>query len=455
MEKKTILLIVCSALIIGIGTAAHLTGSVIAVLPSAIAILVGALLIFFIKGRWGNVSAFLAFFFSSFYLFFFTDHDLSILFGGISLLIPAIYLIFEGKGKKALMFGILLIIIAGSIIPYYNAPKGYFIWDDINLILMDYQIKSWNFLPKVFSRDFFGFSDNARKYGYYRPVVTITYMFDWQLWGTKPGGYHWTNIWFHVLNSLMVFFVLMRFFRKKPLVPLIGTLLFATTPIHTESVTWIAGRTDPICSLLFFMAFYFYMLFFDNMAVEKKSLLKPEKQAELEELSQEKHSIWILLFVHGIFVIPIILAFYKILPPYVREVAAVFLLLVAFLFIFWKRKRDNGWLLPLVLSLVFYALALFAKEMAFSLPLIIAGYTILRLSDFQWKKFFAAGKRKNLLFYLFAVVFYGFVSIGYVLVRLFWVSFSEQARNPFDFVATVLSFVKTIFLYVWKMLFPV
>jgi len=455
MEKKTILLFVSCAIAFGISIAGIVAGNFLDVLPFDIAFLIAAAFIFYMKKRWSIIVGYILSFLAPFYFLLFSEHTLALLFAGLTILIPAIFLIFERQGKTALIIGMLLIVIAACIIPYSNAPKGYFIWDDINLVLMDYQIKSWNFLPKVFKRDFFGFSDNSRKYGYYRPLVTISYMIDWQLWKTNPAGYHYTNIWIHILNGLVVFALLFKLFRRKPLIPLIGTLLFATNPIHTESVTWIAGRTDPICSLLFFSGLYFYIIFFENAGMKQKTLFKPEIQAQTEKLANEQHSVTTLLLVLGCFFIPIFFATYKILPPIAREVTILFMSIAIFLFIYWKRNLSNGWVLPLLMSLICFLLSLFAKEMGFSLPLIIALYTFLRFTDINWTNILRDGRWTSLLYYAFAFLFYGLVVIGYALIRMFLVSFSEQARDPFDFTVTILSFVKTILLYVWKILFPV
>lgn len=291
--------------------------------------------------------------------------------------------------KKTTLIAIIIIIILASIIPYINAPKGYFIWDDINLILMDYQIKSWHFLKNIFSRDFFGFSDNSRKYGYYRPAVTISYMVDWKLFGKNPAGYHWTNIIYHIVNCLFVFSILLRLFKRRPLVPLIATLLFATTPIHTESVTWIAGRTDPLCGLFYFASFYFYIVYSERVA---------RKEGYLEPIETDPEVI----------------------------------------------KKGGGTVL--LLSLFFFAMSILSKEMAISLPFLIVVYNLIYISKFRWGRF----SRYISSF----VLFFGVAGL-YFLFRTFKISLSEQAKDPYDFVTTILTFIKTISLYIWKMLFPV
>ena len=284
---------------------------------------------------------------------------------------------------------IILIIIVAAIVPYLNAPKGYFIWDDINLILMDYQIKSWNFLNQIFSRDFFGFSDNARKYGYYRPLVTISYMVDWSIWENNPAGYHFTNMAIHVLTCLIIYLLLIRLFRGKRLAPLIATLLFATTPIHTESVTWISGRTDPLCALFFFLSLYYFILYAERIAM-REGFMEPSPGAP---------------------------------DPSQRRTIAV-----------------------LIASLAFYTLSLMAKEMAISLPVILVAYLFIYITGFKWNR---------IQRYLSSLLLILAISGLYFLLRMYKISLSEQAMDPYDLVTTILSFVKTILFYVWRMLFPV
>lgn len=280
------------------------------------------------------------------------------------------------------------VVIIAAVIPYINAPKGYFIWDDINLIVLDYQIKSFKFIGEVFTRDFFGFSDESRKYGYYRPLVTITYMIDYAIWGKSAYGYHISNMIMHIINCLLIFFILRRLTGQKNLIPLVATLLFATNPIHTESVTWIAGRTDPLCSLLFFGSLYAYMVYADRLAAREKMLPPPEYDQ-------------------------------------------------------YRGARSR--LIPLTFSLLLFWAAMLSKEMALSLPFLLIAYNLIFVSEFKWIRFkrFISG----------FILFFGASGI-YFLIRM-KISFSHQAKDPFNFVTTILSFTKTITLYTWKMLFPV
>ncbi|MBN2489608.1 MAG: hypothetical protein JXQ29_02005, partial [Planctomycetes bacterium] len=116
---------------------------------------------------------------------------------------------------------------------------------------------------------------------YYRPVIALSYMLDTFFWGRtqkwhefaksgarselkwerlNPVGFHLTNVLVHALNSLLVF-LLVRSLCRRHWVALAAGVLFAVHPIHTESVTWIAGRTDVMATTFYLAAFWCYVRF--------------------------------------------------------------------------------------------------------------------------------------------------------------------------------------------------
>ena len=95
----------------------------------------------------------------------------------------------------------------------------------------------------------------------YLPVTMLSYMVDYQLVGLDPFGYHWTSLIFHLLNSLLLFWLIFLLSRSS-LVALITATLFAVHPLHVESVAWISGRKDVLygCFSLLSMICYCYYL---------------------------------------------------------------------------------------------------------------------------------------------------------------------------------------------------
>lgn len=131
---------------------------------------------------------------------------------------------------------------------YANSLGGDFVWDDRRLILDDRAITSWDRLHEIFGYDFFYRSEDDLPYGYYRPLVTLTYLVDYSLWQLNPLGYHLTNVLLHAGCSTLVALVTVELGWSWP-VALIAASLFAAHPIHTENVAWIAGRTDVLALL--------------------------------------------------------------------------------------------------------------------------------------------------------------------------------------------------------------
>lgn len=87
--------------------------------------------------------------------------------------------------------------------------------------------------------------------GQYIPLVWISYMVDSELCGLSPGWFHITNLFFHIINTMLLFFLLQKlsesFWRS-----FFVSLFFAVHPIHVESVAWVAERKD-VLSMFFFL----------------------------------------------------------------------------------------------------------------------------------------------------------------------------------------------------------
>jgi len=88
---------------------------------------------------------------------------------------------------------------------------------------------------------------------FYRPLIGLTYLFDYSIWFDNPFGYHLTNILFHAANTLLLYFITNKVF-KSATVAFLSSMLFAVHPIHTESVSWISGRTDVVATTFVFLS---------------------------------------------------------------------------------------------------------------------------------------------------------------------------------------------------------
>lgn len=83
---------------------------------------------------------------------------------------------------------------------------------------------------------------------YYRPLGTLTFFLDRDLWGSAASFMHLENLLIHFGSAVMVFLLtsrLLRTYSFSSLVPaLSAALFFAVHPLTAEAVCWISGRYD-------------------------------------------------------------------------------------------------------------------------------------------------------------------------------------------------------------------
>jgi len=133
-------------------------------------------------------------------------------------------------------------------------------WDDDRYVTGNPYLTQFTFenIKYFFENDYFVM---------YIPITMISYMFDYKFATLEnPGFYHAHNIILHLLNSVLLFYVILLIIKKinpqrAVIFATITSFLFAIHPIHTESVSWIAERKDVLYTLYFFAAILFYMLY--------------------------------------------------------------------------------------------------------------------------------------------------------------------------------------------------
>ncbi len=88
----------------------------------------------------------------------------------------------------------------------------------------------------------------------YRPVLTLTFIIDYHLWGLNPLGYHLTNLLLYsvLLLSLFNFF---KLFQSSPSVAFVFTLLIAFHPLLVQTAAWVPGRNDSLLGIFTLAAF--------------------------------------------------------------------------------------------------------------------------------------------------------------------------------------------------------
>jgi tetratricopeptide (TPR) repeat protein len=86
----------------------------------------------------------------------------------------------------------------------------------------------------------------------YHPLTWLSYLADVSVFGMEPGGFHFTNLLLHLVNTLFLFELLSRLTGDRWRSFLVSAL-FGVHPLHVESVAWISERKD-VLSTLFCLA---------------------------------------------------------------------------------------------------------------------------------------------------------------------------------------------------------
>jgi len=94
--------------------------------------------------------------------------------------------------------------------------------------------------------------------GHWHPLTWLSHMLDCRLFGLNPLGHHLHNLLLHLINTLLLFFVLQRFtgaFWRSAFV----AAAFALHPLRVESVAWAADRKDLLSTVFWLLTMWAYL----------------------------------------------------------------------------------------------------------------------------------------------------------------------------------------------------
>jgi tetratricopeptide (TPR) repeat protein len=176
------------------------------------------------------------------------------------------------KTTSIIKFIPIVILLFASFAVYFKAFWGDFVYDDIDQIVDNPWIRDMRNISTIFSKSVWSFQPGMLTSNYYRPLMHFVYMLNYHLFGLKPWGFHLVNILFHCGVTVLVFLVIRRLLPEQRASvsaaylspPFIAAMLFASHPIHTEAVTWIAGLPDVAFTFFYLLSFYLYILFRDG-----------------------------------------------------------------------------------------------------------------------------------------------------------------------------------------------
>lgn len=149
--------------------------------------------------------------------------------------------------------GFLLII--GTLVLYWPVQHYEFVnYDDDIYVTENLHVRSGIAKESVI----WAFTNDEA--GFWHPITWLSLMLDYELYRLNAGGYHWTNVLFHIGSTLLLFLTLQRMTGAVWRSGFVAAL-FAIHPLHVESVAWVAERKDMLSGFFWMLTMWFYVIY--------------------------------------------------------------------------------------------------------------------------------------------------------------------------------------------------
>lgn len=247
----------------------------------------------------------------------------------ITLDLKELFLIIKTRFNSNNWYYYSVLIFLGTLLYFQSFYFDFVYLDDNELILNNTEyLKNLGNIFDAFTKDVF-YSAHSQA-AYYRPLLTVSFIFEASLFGISTFVFHFSNILIHLCVTLLIFKLIQKIIKKNQVAFLLS-LFFLIHPALTQAVSWVPGRNDSLLALFVFLSFFYF----------------------LNYLEKEKVTYYLLsLFFFG-------------LGLFTKETALVFPFLL--MFYLWQNysltrkiflKFTSGWLLITLIWLPFRQMAL-------------------------------------------------------------------------------------------------
>lgn len=160
---------------------------------------------------------------------------------------------------------LFIIVLAGLCLGIYAGYLGNdFVFDDQVLVEQNPLIKSAKLLPAVFKTEIYEYWSGPQSFDrMYRPLQMLSYFLDYRLWGNLPAGFRLTNLFLHLINAVLVFYLLSALFKNR-LLAQCSSILFLVHPVQISVVAYISSRGDILSGLFILAACILFLRFLDG-----------------------------------------------------------------------------------------------------------------------------------------------------------------------------------------------
>lgn len=180
----------------------------------------------------------------------------------------------SGAAKLVVPLAVTVLSIL-VIVCFSRTLSSYFLADDFSEIWWVSEI--FRGKSNLFWSTLAGNYMNVPGMSVWRPCLLTSLMCDYALWGTDARGYYLTNLLYFAGDVLLFYFVTRELLSswtrwRCELTAFFAAALFAVSPLHCESISWVVGRVD-IISCFYYLSSLLLLLKSRGFEGGKKRLL--------------------------------------------------------------------------------------------------------------------------------------------------------------------------------------
>ncbi len=169
------------------------------------------------------------------------------------------------KPKEQILL-IYILLAASTLAVYWQVNHFDFVFDDLAYVIENGHVKSGMTMDGLI------WAFSTKHLGLWDPLIWLSLMLDYELYGMNAGAFHMTNLILHILSALLLFWLFHRLtgaLWKSAFV----AAFFALHPLHVESVVWITERKDVLSAFFWMLTLCFYVYYTEKPAVKKYLLV--------------------------------------------------------------------------------------------------------------------------------------------------------------------------------------
>jgi protein O-mannosyl-transferase len=143
-------------------------------------------------------------------------------------------------------------LIALTLVAYWPTfSNGFVNYDDPGYVVQNH------FVQTGLNASSIAWAWRATIMANWHPLTWMSHMVDVRLFRFNPAGHHASSLFLHILNVVLLFFLLLKatgYLWRSSLV----AAIFAVHPLNVECVAWISERKSLLCTAFLFFALFAY-----------------------------------------------------------------------------------------------------------------------------------------------------------------------------------------------------